>query len=596
MAGVDIGASVMGIVSVSLTVVKACFEAFDLLETAQNLSPEAEFIRWKLSYEHYRLYRWYKQVWPEDDQQPNRKLNWHLIKTMLGQLQTLLERSQPLRERYKITPQEAKTNAEDGKEPKDSAQTSPTGIKRIIARLVPDFSSSTSSDTHEASTWARMRWAFTDKEKVNSLLREIVYLNDCLESLLEKTDQTFVRNALKSLLREVISRSSSSSELEIVKQLLDTADILSPDALASAASVKQIRLLLNLDKSVDEVNAPSASKPSHRRPQLVVKQLKSASLVRETTSSKPGPRELARYKSQMVLVEWKFVDPSLEEKLRKTVESLAVLLSNVTDPSFRSLHALGFIRYPEWNCYAFVFQLPGNPGPADTHFGSLAVPTLLDLYSPPYRKPSLNERSSIALVLAQTVLQLHTSGWLHKGIRSDNVLYYDYGQSTWQASAPLGPYLAGYEYARTESQDTATQMTPSSPDLDLYRHPRMRSAVRPSYTKAFDLFGLGCVFLELAFWMPLKTIFSEHGGSASSYERPNTPTSPKTAPADSSLLPNLQSYSDESLMAEVGFRAGTTLLDIIILCFHADNDTNEDARASIQTQKIIVDKLKECSY
>src|SRR6266536_1808716 len=122
-AGVDIVASVGGIISVSLTAAKGCFELFELLEKAQNLGSDAEVMRWKLEYEHYRLYRWYKQIWQDDERPPNRKLNWNLIKTMLQRLRDLLERSQSMRERYNIPPGDTKVSVEGAN---DSPALAPT--------------------------------------------------------------------------------------------------------------------------------------------------------------------------------------------------------------------------------------------------------------------------------------------------------------------------------------------------------------------------------------------------------------------------------------------------------------------------------------
>jgi hypothetical protein len=48
-----------------------------------------------------------------------------------------------------------------------------------------------------------------------------------------------------------------------------------------------------------------------------------------------------------------------------------------------------------------------------------------DLFALTNLLPSLNQRVSIAVTLAETVLQLHTAGWLRKSIRPENVLFFN---------------------------------------------------------------------------------------------------------------------------------------------------------------------------
>src|SRR5262245_29155996 len=129
-AGVDTVASVAGIIAISLTIVKGCFEAFELIEKAQGLPSDAELVRWRLEYEHYRLHRWYKQVWPEDGKDPRKKLNWHLIRNLLKQFQVHLERSAQVRDRYNLMP----GGLEDIKEASSTKKRAPTGIKKILSR------------------------------------------------------------------------------------------------------------------------------------------------------------------------------------------------------------------------------------------------------------------------------------------------------------------------------------------------------------------------------------------------------------------------------------------------------------------------------
>ena len=85
-------------------------------------------------------------------------------------------------------------------------------------------------------------------------------------------------------------------------------------------------------------------------------------------------------------------------------------------------------------------------------------------------------------------------------------MFLDIDERNWEQSTALGPYVAGYEYARAWTAVELSDLPPSCPEIDLYRHPRAQGDARPSFQKAFDLYALGCVLLEIALWASLRDI------------------------------------------------------------------------------------------
>jgi hypothetical protein len=124
--------------------------------------------------------------------------------------------------------------------------------------------------------------------------------------------------------------------------------------------------------------------------------------------------------------------------------------------------------------------------------------------------------------------------------------------------AGTDPVVVGYAYSRADDPKKATEIPESDLEADLYRHPALtarshlslssvptalrpndairtrigterppgcdaangqtRSPRRPSYCKAFDVFSVGCMLLELGLWESLTSITSrlsdsEDGGS-----------------------------------------------------------------------------------
>ena len=190
--------------------------------------------------------------------------------------------------------------------------------------------------------------------------------------------------------------------------------------------------------------------------------------------------------------------------MKHRVANVATLLAEMKDPTFHSLPCLGYFRTSRHLLrYAYVFEFPEVLREAP----NATMLSLQELLVKPSMRPSLNDRLDVALACAETVLQLHTAGWLHKGIRADNILFF-------RPDGPLSvndgrlsrPYVGGYEFARADNPLETTEDPKSRELQDLYRHPRSIGSGRKSYIKQFDLWSLGCILVELAYWSPLASI------------------------------------------------------------------------------------------
>lgn len=136
--------------------------------------------------------------------------------------------------------------------------------------------------------------------------------------------------------------------------------------------------------------------------------------------------------------------------------------------------------------------------------------------------PSLTQRFALAVALAESMERLHAVNWLHKGFRSSNILFFNNsvdktpcgGQlREWKGLALDQPIISGFEYARPADQPLWTEMS-HSPIHDLYRHPEVQAdSGRNSleertemFKKTYDIYALGIVLLEIAFWTPIHVI------------------------------------------------------------------------------------------
>ncbi|KAI4244009.1 MAG: hypothetical protein L6R40_003220 [Gallowayella cf. fulva] len=602
--GLEYAAGAGGLISLSLTLFRGCIQGFEVIQQAAHAGSEADNFRCKLEIEQYRLIQWAERTGLEE--QPSGRLNWTLIGDILKQMEALLTDTQSLKKRYHLDL--VHFDADARLPPETSVSIPPkTGFGKLLSKLRPDFPLASSRIIHESNgSIKRLKWAVFDRVKATNLINDIVYFNNYLHSLLDTVNQEFVKSAIGSVLRDIISRSNATSELEVIKQLLSSSYVSTPAAVASAASLKQIRLILGLGPSLNSVEEPAQRAPPDGFRLKLIK-LKPEQLQRESPRSMPAGREVACYKSKPVLVEWKFIDRAHQKELKTRIDQIAVLLAHTSDSYLHSLHCIGFLPMDQSHhiydedsvCYGLVFELmipatiasPPLPPirPLSTLFGAT-------------RKPSLNERGGIALALAETVLQLHTSGWLHKGIRSDNVLYFDIGDSRWEHGSADGPYLAGYEYARPTNAQT--EAMPAIPDNEIYRHPMSQGLTRANFRRSFDLFALGCVLLEIGLWSHLPDIL--HRVPSESTQKDHSDSTFKTLSVTSGKVDwaRLQSAKTELLqsddlekrreLAGIAFHAGKTFQEAILLCLYARDEDPLDEDISVQ--KEIVDLLRQSRF
>ncbi|KAH6995987.1 hypothetical protein BKA56DRAFT_725919 [Ilyonectria sp. MPI-CAGE-AT-0026] len=123
-------------------------------------------------------------------------------------------------------------------------------------------------------------------------------------------------------------------------------------------------------------------------------------------------------------------------------------------------------------------------------------PSLLRLIRQRSTRPPLGARLELARRLAGAVALLHAANWLHKSLRSDNILFSGKGVHDAEITAP---YICGFQYSRPGA-DTSIESRPlGMPELDVYYHPD----VDKGWNKVREVYSLGIVLLEVALWRPV---------------------------------------------------------------------------------------------
>lgn len=184
--------------------------------------------------------------------------------------------------------------------------------------------------------------------------------------------------------------------------------------------------------------------------------------------------------------------------IRERVVQLAALLHEAQS-SDADLGVLQCVRYFEdtpSSQFGLVYALPlsGNP---------VSLASLLDANQG--IKPSLSARLQLAHKVALTVQRLHTYRWVHKSLRSENVLLFPLGGLP-QASPPMhssvvsleNPKLIGFEYSRKEG-DFSDAFGEGEIRRNIYRHPARWGDPTERFAQSHDLYGKQVIMANISF-------------------------------------------------------------------------------------------------
>lgn len=191
-----------------------------------------------------------------------------------------------------------------------------------------------------------------------------------------------------------------------------------------------------------------------------------------------GPQRfrVGEWQGSPVLVEYVHYDGDEDDEshmkiILTQIQRVSVLHSESKDAAFRSLPGLGF-TYEKIDGLRFglVHKIPEER--VDSSFS-----TLSEIISK-RRLVSLDERVRMARVLCDAVLNLHSIGWFHKAIKSENVLVFE-KQGTGDEDARFkketawdfeNPFLMGFDSSRPSDAETRGTVDHEK-KANLYRHP-----------------------------------------------------------------------------------------------------------------------------
>ncbi|EQL00614.1 HET-s/LopB domain protein [Ophiocordyceps sinensis CO18] len=548
MDPLSIGGLAIGVASLGL----------QLLVTALGYDDECKYLNVRLRMEQQRLFAWSETSGLLDLDANNHEkildsnmfnLHRQTILDLLVQVQCLFDDFT----RYQRTHHNLCPVRDDddllGAPDKDAKQAS-----FPISDRKRDFIKKAMTKLKSRGGWVRLRWTMIDKEAFEGLLAKFSALNDNMTNILDHSLQVEIRHTVHDTNRSVLLLHHKIADLSHLVLALNSqlhvgggratpaiSRVSAREREASMGDLLQLATLARF-KAFNENIDPKAGNPT-RADAAAVEFLELAGpnqpcdlqVARQCIELVEGQEEAPRCEAFLkttaeggqetttrVWIEWKDYDGvgSYPETLSKKdilnrVRKLASLLHHSPKPdAFRTPHCLGFFDKADPGVVeddvdildrrlGLIFERPSGDE-LDAVLAPLSLHDILE--DSEFHKPRVTERVKLAHALSNCVLYLHAVNWLHKGLRSHNVLFF----RTRAGHVNLDqPYLSGFDFSRPGGSEEMTDVPCDDAEHDLYRHPHtqcIRGRDRERFKKSFDIYSLGVILVELAHWKTVDRV------------------------------------------------------------------------------------------
>jgi len=118
-------------------------------------------------------------------------------------------------------------------------------------------------------------------------------------------------------------------------------------------------------------------------------------------------------------------------------------------------------------------------------------------------KPDFGGRFRLAHALAASILAIHSSGWVHKNIRSRSVLLL----LDQIRHGKVDPCLLGWGTSRAVEADTNLSAM-FELEHNLHQHKDRFGQPNSKFAREHDIYSLGVVLLEIGIWRTMSSVFA----------------------------------------------------------------------------------------
>lgn len=414
---------------------------------------------------------------------------------------------------------------------------------------------------NKMSLLQRCRWSLKGKGRVDTLLKDLRKYNEDLVRLCSWEAQAQMNRGLPTF---AVPQCNNFVDLQF---MADSAEDAAKDKFSPMADGHQ--RMAEMARFKAKIVTPTlVSKRFQARWRLLYKE--------NYVIKSPGPRALAisQQDRQVVFVEWQSYigDSGRPNKLaEEQIHKLGDFLCVPNRPhDFRILDCIGLFKDEANSRYGVVYHLPSYMRDLARRtrpetLGHICKPSsLTHLLDNVEAVLDLGIRFDLAKKLLYSIVVLHTCGWLHKNIRSNNIYFFPArpadNKSFDNHRKDIGrPYIMGYGLSRPDDVPEIIQRdevkvqeysrraevkksgphikaisrrhevdmeidnegryhtrpsrhhewgsdVDSKPQLNIYQHPDKVANPARRFRHSYDIYSIGLVLLEIGLWQNLQTL------------------------------------------------------------------------------------------
>ncbi|KAL4783730.1 prion-inhibition and propagation-domain-containing protein [Aspergillus varians] len=455
----------------------SCLKGYQLVSDIRGVGQDYAILLCRLQIEEKRLIIWGRTAGFTDEACSLPAQDLGIVLTVLGEIHSITQDAAVMKKRYAASLCPAENTYQDRATEYIQSSTVLLDLKRRIDQK---------AQSSRQSLKTGLRWMF-DRNNFEKLVVDLRELNNGLYALLHGSQKIASINDFSGVC-------FLSSAVDDVHKLATIRDASQTTYHGLSRTVDQRMHFLRLQVSPEDSDRPPG---------------RHISLEEMTFLEGKGhrTRSIARLGEEMVLVEWREYeesesDPSIITILNERIASLSVLLGRSPKPKeFHVMDCVGYCHDEPEKRFGIIYDLP-----------TLEIDdipetvSLYDLIHPQSGSekvfPSLNDRFRLAGILANSLLHLHSTKWLHRNLRSSNILFLRSGRNNdWLHE----PYICGFGYSRPD--DIAAISLPlRAQEVDAgYQHPDLVDNPRGGYHRHCDIYSLGVILVEIGFWRPIST-------------------------------------------------------------------------------------------
>ncbi|KAJ7283180.1 prion-inhibition and propagation-domain-containing protein [Mycena rebaudengoi] len=548
----------------------AAVQAYLFIQTAIAFPETATKLVIQLEVERIRFQLWGRNSGADSDAlRPGLAPFAPLIVDILTQIQRLLSDSDQLKAKYGLT------SSMDG----GSGSNRATGnfalvdhVKELLrfafAFTATDKGRNTGPAVNQShpGPWRqgfdRLSWALVSKTHFESLIAELRRFTDSLNQLLRESQLTLLSQQWHSIEINAVARANDVPTLNALQE--------------AAAGDKNCQEIFSMAKRKTLIMADERTWTWNSSPGNYSTILSQENF--ELPANFPTlSRCIAKYRltGSYVLIERRSYQPDNRNELFFRLHQLIEL---VNASASQNLLCEGYWSEARRNCWYLVYRFPHQAiAPSlQIPFEPISLRLLLSVRET-YRPP-LEARQRLACALAASFSRFYGSKWLHKAVRSENIVFpctdsdaaYDIAHPIVVGFTEFSRPLDALPHATATVTGPPTSWQPLSrqyfslaPEYRIRYHPQYLNTSIP-YSMAFDIYSFGLVLVEIGWWLPLD-----------SFQTPG--------PRSDTSLMQIMKWVEKDL----AYKMGTPYKDVVEWCLTRDAGSDVDLAVEFYTKVVV---------